>query len=83
MESWPPMESWFHILKTELVHHTHYVSRNAARRDLSVYIKTYDNHQRLQPHSGPVLPSKPRFTPHNTASTFPGKYHASVTVFRR
>ena len=42
------MESWFHILKTEFVHHTHYLSRYAARRDLFVCIKTYDNRQRLR-----------------------------------
>ena len=28
------MESWFHTLKTELVHHTRYAGREAAKRDL-------------------------------------------------
>jgi transposase InsO family protein len=41
-----PMESWFHTLKTELVHHAHYVTREAARRDLFAYIEGYYNRQR-------------------------------------
>ena len=30
-----PMESFFHTLKTELVHHRHYATRQEARRDIS------------------------------------------------
>lgn len=33
------MENWFHTLKTELVHHTPYVSREAARRSSSHSLK--------------------------------------------
>jgi putative transposase len=29
-----PMESFFHTLKTELVHHQHYATREEARRDI-------------------------------------------------
>ena len=42
-----PMESWFHTLKTELVHHTAYATREAAKRDFFAYIETYYNRQRL------------------------------------
>jgi transposase InsO family protein len=31
-----PMESFFHTLKTELVHHQHYATREEARRDISL-----------------------------------------------
>jgi transposase InsO family protein len=33
-----PMESWFHTLKTELVHHAAYATHEAAKRDLFAYI---------------------------------------------
>jgi transposase InsO family protein len=29
-----PMESFFHTLKTELVHHRHYATRQEARRNI-------------------------------------------------
>jgi transposase InsO family protein len=34
-----PMESFFHTLKTELVHHQHYATREQARRDIFAYIE--------------------------------------------
>jgi hypothetical protein len=33
------MESFFHTLKTELVHHQHYATREDARRDIFAYIE--------------------------------------------
>ena len=42
-----PMESCFGTIKTELVHHACYPSRDAARHDLFVYIEGYYNRQRL------------------------------------
>ena len=33
-----PMESFFHTLKTELVHHRHYATRAEATRDIFAYI---------------------------------------------
>lgn len=53
-----PMESWFHTLKTELVHHTRYNTRNEARRDLFAYIETYYNRQRLHSAFGYRTPEK-------------------------
>jgi transposase InsO family protein len=32
-----PMESFFHTLKTELVHHRHYATRQEATRDIFAY----------------------------------------------
>lgn len=53
-----PMESWFHTLKTELVHHTRYASRDEARRDLFAYIESYYNRQRLHSALGYRTPEQ-------------------------
>jgi transposase InsO family protein len=53
-----PMESWFHTLKTELVHHTRYTTRDEARRDLFAYIETYYNRQRLHSALGYRTPEQ-------------------------
>lgn len=53
-----PMESWFHTLKTELVHHTHYLGREAARRELFAYIEGYYNRQRLHSALGYLTPEQ-------------------------
>ena len=45
-----PMESFFHTLKTELVHHRTYATHDEARRDLFSYVEGWYNRQRL--HSG-------------------------------
>lgn len=42
-----PMESFFHTLKTELVQHRHYATRDEAKRDLFAYIEGFYNRQRL------------------------------------
>lgn len=45
-----PMESFFHTLKVERVHHRVYATRDDARRDLFAYIEGFYNSRRL--HSG-------------------------------
>ncbi|SFH78519.1 Integrase core domain-containing protein [Albimonas pacifica] len=45
-----PMESFFHTLKVERVHHRVYATRGEARRDLFAYIEGFCNSRRL--HSG-------------------------------
>ncbi|MEO1470655.1 MAG: integrase core domain-containing protein, partial [Pseudomonadota bacterium] len=45
-----PVESFFHTLKAERVHHRVYATRAEARRDLFVYIEGFYNSRRL--HSG-------------------------------
>ncbi len=42
-----PMESFFHTLKTELVHHRTYATRNEAKRDLFAYVEGFYNRPRL------------------------------------
>lgn len=41
-----PMESFFHTLKTELVHHCDYLTRDAARSSLFEYMEVFYNRQR-------------------------------------
>ena len=38
-----PMESFFHTLKTELVHHQQYATREQAKRDIFAYIEGFYN----------------------------------------
>jgi putative transposase len=38
-----PMESFFHTLKTERVHHRQYATRAEARRDIFAYIEGFHN----------------------------------------
>jgi putative transposase len=40
------MESFFHTLKTELVHHRHYATREDARHDIFAYIEGFYNRTR-------------------------------------
>jgi putative transposase len=44
-----PMESFWGILKQELIHHRHYRTRREAMQDISEYIEVFYNRQRLQP----------------------------------
>lgn len=53
-----PMESWFHTLKSELVHHTRYATREVAKRDLFAYIEGYYNRQRLHSALGYLTPEQ-------------------------
>ncbi len=46
-----PVESFCHTLKTELVHHSSYATRNEAKRNLLSYVEGFYNRQR--PHSAP------------------------------
>lgn len=41
-----PMESFFHTLKTELVHHRDYKTRAEAQRDVFAYIEAFYNRVR-------------------------------------
>jgi putative transposase len=53
-----PMESFFGTLKTELVHHSQYPNREAARRDLFAYIEGYYNRQRRHSAIGYITPER-------------------------
>ena len=51
-----PMESFFHTLKTELVHHSHYATRPEATRDIFAYIEGFYNRTRRHSSIGSISP---------------------------
>ena len=51
-----PMESFWGILKQELINHRHYRSRREAIEDISEYIEIFHNRQRLQARLGYLSP---------------------------
>jgi putative transposase len=53
-----PMESFFHSLKTELVHHCDYQTRDEARRDIFEYIEVFYNRQRRHSTLGYLSPAQ-------------------------
>ena len=52
-----PMESFFHALKTELVHHRMYDTRDSAKRDIFAYIEGSYNSHRLHSALGYLSPA--------------------------
>jgi putative transposase len=53
-----PMESFFHTLKTERVHHRIYATRDEARQDLFAYIEGFYNSRRLHSALGYLSPAE-------------------------
>lgn len=51
-----PMESFFGTLKSELVHHRLYQTRDEARPDLFYYIEGFYNRRRLHSSLGYLSP---------------------------
>lgn len=51
-----PMESFFATLKTELLHHSNYITRRQAKSDIFEYIEVFYNRQRLHSALGYVSP---------------------------
>ena len=51
-----PMESFFHTIKTELIHHRHYATREEARRDVFTYIEGFYNRKRRHSAIGYLSP---------------------------
>lgn len=51
------MERFFHVLKTERVHHRVYATRADARRDLFQYIEGFYNSRRLHSALGYFSPA--------------------------
>ena len=47
-----PMESFFHTLKTELVHHKTHATRDEAKRDLFAYMEEFYNRRPLHSSLG-------------------------------
>ena len=52
-----PMESFWGLLKQELIHHRHYRSRQEAIEDITEYIEIFYNRQRLQARLGYLSPA--------------------------
>jgi putative transposase len=52
-----PMESFWGILKQELVHHRHYRTRREAMAEITEYIEIFYNRQRLQARLGYLSPA--------------------------
>jgi putative transposase len=53
-----PMESFFHTLKTELVHHRQYATRAEAKQDIFVYIEGFYNRTRRHSAIGYISPNE-------------------------
>jgi putative transposase len=51
-----PMESFWGILKQELIHHRHYATRREAMNDIREYIEVFYNRQRIQDKLGFLSP---------------------------
>ena len=58
------MESFFHTLKTELVMHFDYKTRDQARASLFEYMEVFDNRQRRHSTINYVALILPRFHVH-------------------
>ena len=51
-----PMESFFHTIKTELIHHQHYATREEASRDIFAYTEGFYNQKRRHSAIGYLSP---------------------------
>ena len=51
-----PMESFFHTIKTELIYHRHYATREEARLDIFAYIEGFYNRKRRHSSIGYISP---------------------------
>jgi putative transposase len=52
-----PMESFWGILKQELIHHRHYRTRREAMAEITEYIEIFYNRQRMQARLGYLSPA--------------------------
>ena len=52
-----PMESFWGVLKQELIHQWHYRTRQEAIRDITEYIEIFYNRQRIQSKLGFLSPA--------------------------
>ena len=73
-----PMESFFHTLKTELVHHQHYATREEARRDIFAYIEGFYNRTRRHSAIGYLSPIEMELKAVYLCPFFRGKINGSA-----
>ena len=64
-----PMESFWGIMKQELINHHHYRSRREAMEDITEYIEIFYNRQRLQAKLGFLSPA-----------SYAQKYHTGLVL---
>lgn len=68
-----PMESFWGTLKTDMVHHRKYATREEAETEIREYIEIFYNRQRIQKKLGycsPAIFKKKYFTEKNLAERF-------------
>jgi putative transposase len=53
-----PMESFWGTLKTELVHHRRFATRDQAKQEITEYIEIFYNRMRRQARLGFLSPAK-------------------------
>jgi transposase InsO family protein len=68
-----PMESLFHTLKTELVHHCRYATRAEATRDIFAYIEGFYNRTRRHSAIGYISPIEMELKQLNPVHFFGGR----------
>jgi transposase InsO family protein len=68
-----PMESFFHTLKTELVHQRHYATRAEAARDIFAYIEGFYNRTRRHSAIGYISPIEMELKAASPCPFFRGK----------
>ena len=66
-----PMESFWGILKTELVHHRRFKTRQQAIQEITEYIEIFYNRQRKQERLGYLSPAK-----------FTQQYYANLSLLK-
>src|SRR5450631_3221000 len=76
-----PMESFFHTLKTELVHHRQYKTRQEAKRDIFAYIEGFYNRTRRHSAIGYISPIERELKAAQPCPFFRGKITVLLTKF--
>jgi transposase InsO family protein len=77
------MESFFHTLKTELVHHWQYATRTEAKRDIFAYIEGFYNRTRRHSAIGYISPIEMELKASLTLSIFSGEDQHVTLVWER
>jgi putative transposase len=67
------MESFFHTLKTELIHHRQYATRAEAKRDIFAYIEGFYTRTRRHSAIGYISPIEMELKQLNPVHFFGGR----------
>ncbi|MGY3238355.1 hypothetical protein ACVWZ4_001013 [Bradyrhizobium sp. USDA 4472] len=78
-----PMESFFHTLRTERVHHRQYQTRTEAQHDILAFIEGFYNRTRLHSAIGYIPPIQMELKLLNPVHFFGGRsFPGSLPSFR-